>query len=244
MAEAAPANRAKSVVSRYLDERGEIVRVIKVLRDQRAEVQLRFEDDSEAYTAKVLDVLETSLLLDDVRPRSGLSHLRTGKSFSLAARVHGMYAYSATNHAFKSEAERGVPYFHVALPVNLLYQQRRNAARFRLPLRVTTKGACVTLTRSHDEKIAGRVIDISAGGCRVQFDGLIEVPLAAEEQVGCAISIPKLLDLDGHGIVRHVSYDEQTRKLTCGIELTEMNVTDRRRLEQFIQSLAKISQAV
>ena len=149
------------------------------------------------------------------------------------------------NRVIKVDSERGVPFFHVPLPDSVLYQQRRKAARFRLPLRVATNGASVRLFRdsNDDQPMVGRVIDISAGGCRAEFDGQAVPPMNDDEQVDvCAISIPNLLELNAKAAIRHFSYDDESRTLICGIELTEMNVTDRRRLEQFIQSLTRVSQ--
>ena len=80
----------------------------------------------------------------------------------------GVYVHCAENRVVKADSERGVPYFHVALPTSVLFQQRRKAERFRLPLSVSTNGASVTLLLEpeDDHPMVGRVIDVSAGGCR------------------------------------------------------------------------------
>ncbi len=231
--------------ARYLREAEQIARVLKVLRDQRAEIQLSFEDAPFSCTAKILDVLAGTFLLEDVQPREGLRHLRSGSPFAMHARAHGIYLHCAGNHVVKVDSERGVPFFHVALPESVLYQQRRRSARFRLPLRVATNGASVMLFRSCDleRPMIGRVIDVSVGGCRAEFDGPAVPDLEIDERLeNCAISIPNLLELNAQAMVRHHNYDKARHVLTCGIELTEMHVTDRRRLEQFIQSIARISQ--
>ena len=66
--------------------------------------------------------------------------------------------------------------------------------------------------------------------------------IADDEQVeSCAISIPNLLELNARAAIRHFSHDKETRKLTCGIELVEMAVPDRRRLARFIQVITKVA---
>ena len=236
-------NRAAS--TRYIDDADDISRVIKILRDQRADMQIRFDDGALACSAKILDLQGDSFLLEDVQPREGFKPLRAGKTFTLSARAHGIYMRCEGNRVIKADSERGIPFFHVPLPKSMLYQQRRKADRFRLPLSVTTNGASISLFRNDpDEPMTGRVIDISVGGCRAEFDGPASPPVDCDEQVDtCSISIPNLLELSAKAAIRHFSYNEQSRKLTCGIELTEMHVTDRRRLEQFIQSITRVSQS-
>lgn len=237
--------RPSGISSRYLTDPDEIIRVLKIFRDQRADLQLRFEQDIGVYTAKVLDLKNRFMLLEDIQPRDGLAHLRAHQPFSLSGRTDGIYIHNVGNIAQKADSERGLPYFHVALPESLLYQQSRRAARFRLPLRVEANGAQVLLFRqgNGDEPETGQIIDISAGGCRAEFPGMLAPPLENDEILeGCAITVPNLLDLHSKGAVRHSSVNDERQVTTCGIEFTEMHVTDRRRLEQFIQAISKRTQ--
>ncbi|MEZ5558417.1 MAG: PilZ domain-containing protein [Pseudomonadales bacterium] len=232
-----------AVTSRFLTDREEIGRVFKTLRDQRANLEVRFQHESVTYTVKVLDLQGDTLLLEDVQPRDGLSHFRSGKPFALSGRAEGIYIHAADNHAHKSDSERGIPFFHVRLPGSMLYQQRRRAARFRLPLRVVANGARVLLYRAGaDAALMGEIIDISAGGCRAELPAPIEPALAVDEMMdSCAVSIPNLLELNARSAIRHATLDRQRQVVTCGIEFMEMHVTDRRRLEQFIQSIARLT---
>ncbi len=234
-------SRSNSVDSRYLTKSDEIARALKVFRDQRLPLNLRFLESNEAFTAKVLDIQDGEMLLEDIQPREGLSVLGQRKVFSFSGRADGIYVYSEENQVHKTESERGLPFFRVGLPKSLLYQQRRGAARFRLPLRVMANGATVTLFRG--EPITGSIIDISPVGFRAEFQGPVSPMFDTDEEVPTvAITIPNLLELHAKGAIRHFNYNEQKQRLICGIELTEMQVTDRRRLEQFIQSIAKVSQ--
>jgi c-di-GMP-binding flagellar brake protein YcgR len=228
--------------SRFLTDPVEISQIFKLLRDQRAELQLRFDKEVETFRAKVLDLQGASILVEDIHPRDGMRFLRSGHLFALAARIDGLYIHSSNNRAHKSDSERNVPFFHVALPKMMLCQQRRRAARFRLPLRVAANGAQITLHRvGKDEPLVGTIIDISAGGCRAEFSGFKFRPLQDDDVLqGCSLSIPKLLEVNARAALRHTSLDSKRNILSCGIEFTEMNVTDRRRLEQFIETIARI----
>ncbi len=248
MAEPAPAAttaaKQNAITSRYLSDAEEIIRAFRIFRDHRADLQLRFEDKRDVYAAKVLDLQKRSILLEDIQPRDGVALLRSGKPFALSGRVDGIYVHSVQNRVHKTDSERGLPFFHVALPKNLLYQQRRRSARFRLPLRVAANGASIALFRrvGDDAPLQGHIIDISPGGCRAEFSAPLAPPIQNDELLnGCAISIPNLLDLTAKGAIRHYTVDQARQVTTCGIEFTEMHVTDRRRLEQFIQMIARLS---
>jgi c-di-GMP-binding flagellar brake protein YcgR len=234
--------QSRSIYTTYLKDPEEICRVLKELRDERTELQLGFDSDPTLYTARILDIVDNDLLIEDVQPRQGLKLFREDQTFTFSGRIHGQYVHSSDNRIKKIDSERGVPYFHVGLPQQMLYQQRRKTGRYNLPLRVATQGGSVRMFRhwDDDKALIGRIIDISAGGCRVVFKGPVKPLLSVGEEIDtCTINIPNLLELSSKAAIRHFNYDKKSRDLTCGIELTVMHVTDRRRLEQLIQTIAR-----
>jgi len=235
------AHASTPLASGFLTQRSEIERVFRIFRDQCSLVQLRFGRVEDQFTARVLEVTDKVFLLEDIRPRNGLRLMRDGEPFSLAGRVDGIYAHVDELRVTETAEDRGVPYFVCKLPAGMLYQQRRRAARFRLPLSVAKDGARITLHRS-DRPLSGYLVDISAGGCRVVFDVKSDPELLPDEVVERAeIDIPHLLALTARAVIRHHAYNKQTGQLACGIEFSEMPVRDRRRLEQFIQKISKIA---
>ncbi len=224
--------------SRYLETRGDIERCLKELRDHRSTLTIRVDGDPESYTCKLLDVVGDDFLIEDITPRTGLSAVRQAKKLSIAARTRGTFVFIEDARVSKADEERGIPFFHIPLPKTMLYHQRRRAARFRLPLRVTANGSSITLFG--DANMTGRIIDISAGGCRAEFDLPVSASVANDQVIEeCAITIPKLLEIHSEAVIRHHHENKHTNTLVCGIELTRMHVTDRRRLEHFIQTIAK-----
>jgi c-di-GMP-binding flagellar brake protein YcgR len=227
--------------SQFLSDRSEIERVFRIFRDQCSTVRLRFERAEEDFTARVLEVKDDEFLLEDIRPRNGMRYMRDQDPFSLYGRVDGIYAHAAELRVRETLEDRGVPYFVLPLPSQILYQQRRRAARFRLPLTVSKDGARITLHRG-ERPLTGFLVDISAGGCRVIFDTKFDPQMRQDEVVERSeITIPNSLTLTARTVIRHHSFNKATGRLACGIEFTEMPVRDRRRLEQFIQKIAKIA---
>ncbi len=239
-------DRSNAIFTTYLKQPAEIGEALKTLRNQRIGLKLTFENDTTIYTARILDVLGDEFLLEDLQPRAGLKLMGSRRRFAFSGRANGLYLYSEGNQVRRIDEDRGVPYFRVPLPRNALFQQRRRAARFELALRTDSNPATVTLFRSvatdrdHGDTLEGRMLDISAGGCRVAVPGPVHPPLESGEVLESAsIRIPSLFDISVQATIRHASYNKLTRKVICGLEFTAMHVTDRRRLERFIQSLSQ-----
>jgi len=240
MAEAQTA--PKPGASRHLTGTRDIESVFRLLRDQRLPLSLRFDGHALTYTARVLDVQPAHFLLEDIRPRDGLRLLHSGASFTLTGRTDGLSVFADDLHVAEAAADRGVPYFLVALPNRLLYQQRRRAARFRLPVSVTAKGTFVRLERAQG-LLEGVVIDVSVGGCRAAFPAPVTPPFTVDETIPCQIAIPNMLELQSEGAVRHHAFDKPTKRIVCGLEFVHMPIADRRRLEHFIRTIARLASA-
>lgn len=229
------------IASQFLTDRAAIERLFRLFRDQCAALQLRFGRTRDEYSARVLEVTSTQMLIEDIRPRTGMRLMRDRELFTLTGRLDGIYVRVDEARVTEIAVDRGVPYFALPLPTQVLFQQRRRAARFRLPLSVTKDGARIMLHRA-DRPLSGHLLDISAGGCRVIFDVKSDPQILQDEVVERSqIEIPNLLKLSARTIIRHHSLNKQTGQLTCGIEFSEMPVSDRRRLEQFIGKIAKLA---
>lgn len=231
-AQAAPGG----IFSRYLTERAEITRVLLQFRDHCQPVTLRFEGIDQEYTAQVLDVIDDQVLLEDVRPRNGNALMQRRQPFSLAGRADGVYVYATGNRVAEAAAERLVPYFRVALPRSMLCQQRRRSTRFQLPM--GERAASLELGSEHG-RVKGEIVDISVGGCRAAFRNGLPSAFAKDASLdSCRIEVPGLLDIQCDAVIRHMSPNAKGI-VTCGVEFTSMGVTERRRLEQFIQTLSR-----
>ncbi len=239
------ADDANAVYSTFLEDPAEIAQALKTLRNQRVKVRITFENEAGIFRARILDVLDGELLLEDLQPRSALALMNARCRFSFSGRGEGIYLYAEENRVRRIDEERGVPYFRVPLPANILFQQRRRTARYQLPYRTDGNPVLVELKRNvradkdHDGTLTARMLDVSAGGCRVAIPGPVHPPLeAGEVLVSATLSIPTLFDLHAEATLRHATYNKLTRTVICGLEFTGMDITDRRRLEQFIQSIA------
>ena len=238
MAEAATQNTPQSS-SRYISEYADIIYALKQLRDQRCTLSLSFDKDTPPYQAKMLDVHDDHFLIEDITPRDGNARLKAGERFTIAARGRGLFAFFNETSIHLAEEERGLPYFLIPIPDSLLIQQRRRDARYRIPVTISTKRSVIALHRDPTrEPFMGNILDVSAGGCRAEFAAgtLLQNEDAFKN---CTLTISDVMELTSEAVIRHTSTDKGSHNLICGIELTKMDVTNRRRLEHFIQIISK-----
>lgn len=224
----------------YLDRAEDISPMLKLLRDHGAEIELRLAGVDSRYTGRVLDLTAREFLLENIRPRDGLSHLKRGVTFSFSARVDDIYVTADDCRITRVEAERGLPYFHANMPKRLLRQRRRRHTRITLPPRVSPNDGMVTVYRKRgNEPLNGSIIDVSVGGCRVAFGGAVVPPYEADEVMPlCEVRITSTLSVSATGVIRHSSWDASQGVTTCGVEFSEMSIPDRRRLEHYVSQLA------
>lgn len=222
--------------SRYTSDKQDIQSSLKHFRNERTRVQLRFPSQEAALTGSILDVDAKHLLLEDVKPRDSAALMTSGERFALTARTDGVYLYAEDLRCLLTESERGIPFYVVSLPKKVLFQQRRQAARVVLPLRIKTAGARATL-QFGKSVLDAQIIDVSAGGCRVALTEDHTAQLKEGLTLGrCVLRIRDQLEVESKAIIRHAMFDVRSEQTFCGIELWEMNVTDRRRLERFVEA--------
>ncbi len=223
----------------YLTQPDDIAPMLKVLRDHSAVLELRLVGVEGHYRGRVLDLGKGHFLLEDIRPRDGLAHLRRGARFSFAARVEDLYICGEDCRVTRVESERGLPYFRADLPKRLLRHRRRRHARITLPPRVRPDEGSIWVTREHaSADLQCRIIDISVGGARIAFNGAILPSLQSDEVLpNCQLRVSQSLAFESSAVIRHTAWDAAQRMTVCGIEFTGMTVGDRRRLEHYVSQL-------
>ena len=230
---------SNSSASRYITGKSEIIGALKLLRDLRARVKISIESEKFACSAQVLDVTHAHYLLENILPREGMKILTNANSFNLVVRAQGLYIYITDCKVEQVSVERNIPYYLVALPERILYRQRRSEQRMKLPSTEFQDNAHVVLHRQSGP-LNGVLSNISVGGCKVQIDQQVEPGFNKNEEISrCEIHIPKMLDLESKAIIRHAQYHHSKEIHSCGIELTEMSVQNRRRLERFIEYISR-----
>ncbi len=225
--------------TRQITRSQDIVRYLRVLCDHRGTVRLTFEESGVVLNARLLDVHDDSVLIQDIHPKDGVRLFARGETFSFTAEAEGMFVFFESGRVEKAVQKDGLRYYHIALPSVCLVQQRHHP-RVWLPQQIRLEGSHITLIREGGT-CNGEIVELSPGGCRAEFREQVRPRFKSGESIqDCRICLSDVLEIKTKAAIRHLIVDESRHKVLCGIEFTRMDVTSRRRLEYFIETAARL----
>lgn len=222
--------------SRYLSTREEVVQVFQLFRDQLSEIKLRFADIPQTYTARVLDLENDQVFLQNIVPRDGAQHLRGGCEFSISGRADGLFVYITENKILAQPQSQDAGFFRIAMPTSVLYQQRRRSQRVRVPVQANVHRSHVQIGAINP--IYARILDISEHGARIAIDPARPDSMRQHQRIEhCRIHVPNQLSVEVDFIVRHARYDANARTMTCGLELLHATPQALAELKDFVAKI-------
>jgi|GEM_PF-6167637 len=221
--------------SRYLSSREEVAQVFRLFRDQLSEVKLRFAGVNSPYTARVLDLEDDGVLLQNIVPRDGATHLRDGIEFSISGRAEGLFVYVTGNRADPNNTFDD-SYFRISMPTSVLYQQRRRTDRMRIPVQANVHRSHVRL--GDIAPLYARILDISMTGARAEIAPARYDTLKRSQQIeNCLIHVPNQLSLDVDLMVRHANFNKISQTMECGLELVDPSNEVTVKLKDFLTKI-------
>lgn len=222
--------------SRYLSSREEVAQVFELFRDQLSEIKLRFADEPDTYTARVLDLVEGEILLQNIVPRDGATHLRDGHEFSISGRADGLFVYITGNKLAAPQKSHEKGFFRVAMPTSVLYQQRRRSERVRVPVQSNAHRSHIKIGEINP--IYARILDLSANGARIAIDPARPGTLRAQQRIqNCKIHVPNQLSVDVDLMVSNAAYNTNNQTMICGLELLNAKPTALTELRDFVAKI-------
>lgn len=235
--------------SRYLSTRDEVAQVFRLFRDQQSEVKLRFnskELGTQSFSARVLDLSDDDVLLQNIIPREGLAHLQSGEPFSISGRVDGLFVYISDNKFLPSQGDESITSralrtsVRIAMPSTVLYQQRRRSQRVSMPVQATSHRSHIRL--GNIAPLYGRILDISSHGAKIRIEAARADSIRKDQRLEhCQIHVPNQLSVDVSYIVRHAKYNDTQKTMTCGLELLDATKPARAELDAFVAKISNIS---
>ena len=218
--------------SRYLSSREEVAQVFRLFRDQLSEVKLRFAGVNSPYTARVLDLEDNGVLLQNIVPRDGATYLREGTEFSISGRAEGLFVY-VTGNKVDPGNNKDDAYFRISMPTSVLYQQRRRTERVRIPVQANVHRSHIRL--GDTQPLYARILDISMTGARAEIAPARPNTLHANQQIeNCLIHVPNQLSIDVDLMIRHADFNKIGQTMECGLELVNPTNEVTVRLKDFL----------
>jgi len=180
-----------------LHSRGEIIQKLKMLAKDHCLITAHFNAGQESLITAVVDVLrEKELIALDYGSNEAINKKLLGaERIVFKTQHHGITAQFSARSIIKAKL-KGQPVFAVSIPEDLLWVQRREYYRIRIPLGVPIE--CHHTDESGETEIH-KIIDISSGGIALadpEYDFDLEDAAGTILQ-NCRIVLPEF----GEGLV-------------------------------------------
>lgn len=216
----------------------EVISHLRALMNNRDPLELRFAGRQQVFQSYIVDVDRENnrIALDELIPNDGERYLLNGETISIVAYREGVrIAWSHSQLALLDTLDEARCYW-LTLPTQISYHQRRNAFRAdTLPeqsLNVHIDSSKLSQT------ISGRLLDISATGCKVYIKPANTVLQPGQLYENFAINLPSgSVTLSAE--LRHLNSDESATSTVAGFKFHNLNGAAQRIIERFVYQLQR-----
>nr|WP_219738721.1 flagellar brake protein [Pseudomonas bijieensis] len=212
---------------------------LRMLQDSHDPLIITFHERTQRFQSYLVNVdRETnSIALDEMIPRDGERFLLAGEPF----RVEGFHdgvriAWDGKGPLTIDESSDGRCY-RGALPDEVVYHQRRNAFRAALKL-----AQLVSVELGGDKlksPVDGKLLDISATGCKLRFDGDITERLQLGQVYERFIAALPFGNMTAPVELRYLHFEERINTTFAGVRFHNISGLVQRQVERFVYQLQR-----
>lgn len=219
----------------------EIAANLRQLQDSHDPLIITFHERSQRFQSYVVHVDRDSntLALDEMIPRDGEKFIENGEPFRIEGFHDGVRIAWECNSAPTITEINGHRCYRSALPSEVTYHQRRNAFRAALKLSQLVDIVLDGEKLKGKGALRGKLLDISATGCKLRFEGNVEDRLqlgqvyerfAAAAPLGMPQAMVEL---------RHLHFEERANTTFAGVRFHNLNGPLQRKVESFVYQLQR-----
>lgn len=215
----------------------QVTLVLCRLCEAHALLTLGIQGVREVYTTTLLEVCAEHrwLVIDEPVPRDGHRHLQPGRALHLQGRLEGLQV--AFDTTLERVAEGPPPYYRVAMPTSVVYQQRRQDHRVAVPLAWHATAQLLTPERA---LIAGELRDLSASGMRILLNpGGPRLPRLGEVLPRCVVTLPGEAPVCCRLEVCHVEPPRGPVRASLGGRFLDLSRAEQQRLARIAAALER-----
>ncbi len=211
---------------------------LRKLCKYRTEIQLYFEQSAQHYKSRILDVDDTSLLLDQLLPEEGNQLLAEGQQPALLANIDGI-CLCCPKLPTTTTIEEGEDQLHRCnRPLELMQIQRRDAFRVRM-----RQNEPITVELELEEHcFRGEMLDLSASGCRCLVRFGQHPPLKVGDRFQLRFSLPDGTAIECTNEARHcIAADplKQPGFFLLGVQFLRLSGMHERQISLLISRLQR-----
>lgn len=212
--------------------------IFNQLAQQNIPLTLTFQGHSQPFLTYISGTERTpgKLALDELVPAEGQRFLVRGDPFRVDAHLEGVHIYWKSN----ASPEMGLLDGHVAawlgLPEELYYHQKRNA--YRAPTLPGEPVSIMLTTGDGKPPIEGKILDLSATGCKVRIEQLDSPFQPGEALPGSLLILP-----DGRVPltveVRHCTAHDSLPYSIAGLRFIGLDGMAQRTIDRYVNQLQR-----
>lgn len=217
----------------------EIAANLRLLQESHDPLIITFHERTQRFQSYLVEVNRDSsmIALDEMIPRDGERFLLNGEAFRVEGFHDGVRIAWDSNGSLTIDESNGGRCYRGAMPVEVVYHQRRNAFRAALKL------AQLVNIELGGEKLKapvnGKLLDISATGCKLRFDGDISDRLQLGEVYDRFIAALPFGNMTAPVELRYLHHEERIDTTFAGVRFHNMSGLVQRQVERFVYQLQR-----
>ena len=217
----------------------EIAGTLRMLQESHDPLIITFHERSQRFQSYLVDVDRDSgtLALDEMIPRDGERHLESGEPFRIEGFHDGVRVAWESSGSYSVKEKDGHRIYTGSMPDEVVYHQRRNAFRAALKL------AQLINIELGGEKLKapvnGKLLDVSATGCKLRFDGDISERLQLGQVYDRFIAALPFGSMTTSVELRYLHFEERINTTFAGVRFHNMSGLVQRQVERFVYQLQR-----
>jgi len=219
----------------------EIAANLRQLLESHDPLIISFPERSQRFQSYVVHVdRDTGVVaLDEMIPRDGEKFIENGEPFRVEGFHDGVRIAWECNTPLTISEIDGHRCYRGPLPEEVTYHQRRNAFRAALKLSQLVDVMLDGTYLKGNGALRGKLLDISATGCKLRFEGNVEDRLQLGQVYERFKAAAPLGLADTMVELRHLHYEERINTTFAGIRFHNLSGQAQRKIEGFVYQLQR-----
>ncbi|KJZ35726.1 flagellar brake protein [Pseudomonas sp. B21-040] len=217
----------------------EIAGNLRQLQESHDPLIITFHERNQRFQSYLVDVDRDNnmIALDEMVPRDGERYLLAGESFRIEGFHEGVRIAWESNGLLNIDESGNTRCYRGKLPDQVVYHQRRNAFRAALKL-----AQLVNVELSGEKlksPVSGKLLDISATGCKLRFEGDITSRLQLGQVYERFVAALPFGSMTTPVELRYLHFEEKISTTFAGLRFHNMSGLEQRQVERFVYQLQR-----
>ncbi|EJM02209.1 putative glycosyltransferase [Pseudomonas sp. GM102] len=212
---------------------------LRQLQDSHDPLIITFHERSQRFQSYLVDVDRDSnmIALDEMIPRDGERFLLAGEPFKVEGFHDGVRIAWESNGPLTIDDSGDGRCYRGALPDEVVYHQRRNA--FRAALKLAQLVDVELGGEKLKSPVTGKLLDISATGCKLRFEGDITARLQLGQVYDRFVAALPFGSMTAPVELRYLHFEERINTTFAGVRFHNMSGQVQRQVERFVYQLQR-----